>query len=183
MTKVLLRLLTVVVFTVSSGSVLFAQDGGVEAAAADVSTLDGIMLAIYDVISGPVGEERDWDRMRSLFIPEARLIPLAAHPERGNAPVLLSVEDYIERSGSMLEEVGFTEQEISRRVDRFGDIAQVFSTYEGKMTRNGQEQTIRGINSFHLYKDNNRWWIVNIFWQQAGPNAEIPASYLPANEQ
>src|SRR5688572_18845337 len=33
---------------------------------ADVASIDAIVAALYDVISGPAGKKRDWDRMRSL---------------------------------------------------------------------------------------------------------------------
>ncbi len=42
---------------------------------ADVASVDAIVAALYDVISGPAGQARDWDRFRSLFHPSARLIP------------------------------------------------------------------------------------------------------------
>ncbi|MCK5484075.1 MAG: hypothetical protein KAJ13_10235, partial [Gemmatimonadetes bacterium] len=48
---------------------------------ADVGSVDSIIEAVYDVISGPAGAERDWDRMRSLFLSDARLIPSFPGPD------------------------------------------------------------------------------------------------------
>ena len=48
----------------------------------DVKSIDSIIAATYDVISGPAGD-RDWDRFRSLLIPEARLIPVGAGSDAG----------------------------------------------------------------------------------------------------
>ena len=45
------------------------------AAPADVASMDAIMAALYDVISGPPGKARDWNRMRSLFVPGAHMVP------------------------------------------------------------------------------------------------------------
>ena len=42
-----------------------------EANPADVASIDAIMKAVYDVISGDAGQKRDWDRFRSLFYKDA----------------------------------------------------------------------------------------------------------------
>ena len=67
---------------------------------ADVASPDAILAATYDVISGPAGQERDWDRMRSLFYPGARLIRTEAKKEGGLHAAVLTPEDFIERAGN-----------------------------------------------------------------------------------
>ena len=49
----------------------------------DVASIDAIMKAVYDVISGDAGKLRDWDRFRSLFHKDARLIPSGKNPQTG----------------------------------------------------------------------------------------------------
>ena len=78
---------------------------------ADVESIDAIIAAVYDVISGPAGEMRDWDRMRSLFIEEARLMPTGQNPAGKRGMSVFTVEDYIEQAGPWLEENGFFEVE------------------------------------------------------------------------
>ncbi len=148
-----------------------------EARPADVASIDAIVAAVYDVISGPAGQKRDWDRMKSLFVPGARLIPVTQAGASRTARVL-SVEDYITRSSAILEKDGFFEREIARRLERFGDIAQLFSTYESRRKPDDPVPFIRGINSFQLMNDGKRWWIVTIFWQAEAPDRPIPADYL-----
>ncbi|NNF04111.1 MAG: hypothetical protein HKN17_06560 [Rhodothermales bacterium] len=136
------------------------------------------MHAVYDVISGPAGEERDWNRMRSLFRPEARLIPTGRMAQ--NAPLrpfYWSLEEYIERAGPQLESGGFFETEIHRKTERFGNIAHVFSTYESRRNADDPEPFMRGINSFQLFFDGDRWWVVNIYWQGEMPGNPIPDEY------
>src|SRR6266446_6376419 len=97
---------------------------------ADVESIDAIIAATYDVISGPAGKKRDWDRERSLFVPGARLIPTATIPGKTDvdlAPLVLDVEGYIARVEPLFEKEGFYEKEIARRVERFGQIAHVWS--------------------------------------------------------
>src|SRR5437588_6930920 len=97
----------------------------------DVKSIDGIIAAIYDVISGPAGQKRDWERERSLFIPGARLIPTATMPGKTDvdlAPLMLDVDGYIERVEPIFAKSGFYEKEIARRVEQFGRMAQVWST-------------------------------------------------------
>lgn len=146
--------------------------------AADVATMDAIIAAVYDVISGPAGKKRDWDRMRSLFIPGARLIPTGPRQSGGFGSRVLTVEDYITRSSELLEKEGFFEKEISRDTDSFGQIAQVFSTYESRHKIDDAKPFARGINSFQLMNDGQRWWIVTIFWQGESEKAPLPEKYL-----
>ncbi|HEX7051845.1 MAG TPA: hypothetical protein VF188_16685 [Longimicrobiales bacterium] len=162
----------------SAGAPAAAAPAPPAADPADVASIDAIIAAVYDVISGPAGEPRDWDRMRSLFVPGARLIPVRV-PESGPARAMqLSVEDYIERAGPQLEEGGFFEREVANRTERYGHIAHVFSTYESRRTAEDPEPFARGINSFQLLYDGGRWWIVTIYWDAERPGQPIPDRYL-----
>src|SRR5262245_1793322 len=100
----------------------------------DVSSPEAIVAAVYDVISGPAGQKRNWERMRTLFVPEARMIPTGKRPSGEGTRRVLSVEDYIINSGPFLEKDGFFETEIGRKTEQFGNIVHVFSTYESKRT-------------------------------------------------
>src|SRR5207237_6339368 len=100
---------------------------------ADVESIDAIISAAYDVISGPAGKKRDWDRERSLFISGARLIPTAIEAGRSDvdlAPQILDVEDYIARVEPLFAKNGFYEKEVARRVEQFGQIAHEWRSYE-----------------------------------------------------
>ncbi|MGD9629684.1 MAG: nuclear transport factor 2 family protein [Pyrinomonadaceae bacterium] len=146
---------------------------------ADVSTLDGIMKAVYDVISGDAGVKRDWDRFRTLFHKDARLIPTGKNQQTGvyggNA---LSPEDYIKRVEPVFAAQGFHERELARHIDQYGNIAQVFSTYHAFRKKDDKEPFLRGINSFQLMFDGKRWWVLTIYWQAETPDNPIPAQYL-----
>ena len=145
---------------------------------ADVGSLDAILAALYDVISGPAGQARNWDRFRSLFIPGARLIPSTPNPEGKVVPRVLDPDGYAGRAAATLEKNGFFEQEISRKTDTFGTITQVFSTYESRRKKEDPAPFSRGINSIQLVNDGTRWWIVTVFWDSERPNNPIPAKYL-----
>ena len=98
--------------------------------AEDVASIDAIIDALYDVISGNAGEARDWDRMRSLFLPGARLIPTRPTEGGGAAARVMSLEDWIAGASGYFQQTGFHEREIGRRVERYGNIAHAFSAYE-----------------------------------------------------
>jgi hypothetical protein len=145
----------------------------------DVASIDAIITAAYDSISGPAGEKRNWDRERSLYYPGARLIPTARPGENdGLAPQILDVDGFIARVEPYFAEHGFYEKEIARRVEQFGQIAHVWSTYESRHDPSDPKPFMRGINSIQLFNDGNRWWIVNIYWQQASAEHEIPHKYV-----
>ena len=149
-----------------------ATEGGVPADPADVASVDAIVAALYDVISGPAGEKRDWDRMRSLFSAGGRLMPLGPRGLRVG-----SVDDYIRTSGPLLEERGFFEREIGREVQDYGGIAHVFSAYEARNSVDGPV-ILRGINSIQLARHGGRWWVVSVMWQPETPENPVPARYL-----
>ena len=144
---------------------------------ADVASVDAIIGAVYDVISGPAGEERDWDRFRSLFVPDAHLIPTALNSEGGAQARVLTVEQFVEGSSRFVETNSFYEREVARRTERYGNIAHAFSTYESRHEPE-EEPFERGINSFQLLKDGERWWIVTIYWEAERADNPIPAKYL-----
>ncbi len=148
---------------------------------ADVESIDAIIVATYDVISGPPGKQRDWERERSLFYPGARLMPTATVAGRNNvelAPQILDVESYIARVEPLFAKSGFYETEIARRVESFGSIAHVWSTYESRRDPSDPEPFMRGINSIQLFNDGRRWWVLSIYWQHESTQQPLPKQYL-----
>ncbi len=144
----------------------------------DVASMDSLIKATYDVISGPAGQKRDWDRMRSLFAEKAALSAAVKTRSGKIRYIPMDVEGYIKRSGPYLEQNGFFEHEIARHVDSFGNIAQVFSTYESRNKADDKKPFERGINSFQLLNDGERWWIVSIYWQGEDSTTPLPRKWL-----
>jgi hypothetical protein len=149
------------------------------AAPEDVASIDALVTAYYDVISGPAGQARDWGRFRSLFNPDARFITSRVVGGRA-AALKLTPAQFAEANRTYFEKGGYFEKEIHRHVDRFGNIAQVFSTYEARQDENSPQAYSRGINSFQLLSDGKSWWIVNILWDyERADDNPLPAEYLP----
>jgi len=136
----------------------------------DVKSLDSILIAIYDVISGPAGD-RDWNRFRSLFVPEARLT--SAQKNKDGSIFLENVEGYVQGAGSYFKMHGFYEKSVVNRVDKFGSIAQVFSSYESRNAPN-EKPFARGVNSIQLFNDGTRWWVLSILWDEESPANQLP---------
>jgi hypothetical protein len=139
---------------------------------ADVNSIVAIMAAIYDVISGPPGT-RDWNRFRSLFVPEARLTSTTKSATSSSVR-LLAVDDYVNRAGKYFTTHGFFESAIVNHVERFGNIAQVFSSYESRNAAN-DKPFVRGVNSIQLFNDGGRWWVLSILWDEESPTNPLPA--------
>ena len=162
-------------------SVAAAQNGATSSKpsdyAADVESIDAAIATLYDVISGPPGP-RDWDRFRHLFAEGGRLTSTGFDREGEFRMRQMTCEDYIEGSGSWLETNGFFETEIARKLERFGPIAQAFSTYETRREKGGEPMG-RGINSIQLVNDGSGWRILSIFWANEGADHPIPEHYLP----
>jgi hypothetical protein len=145
----------------------------------DVESIDAIIAAAYDGISGPAGKKRDWDRERSLYYPGARLTPTAKPGANdGLAPQILDIDGFIARVEPYFAEHGFYEKEVARRTEQFGQIAHVWSTYESRHDPSDPEPFMRGINSIQLFNDGRRWWILSIYWQQESAEHPIPGKYF-----
>ena len=149
-----------------------------EADPADVESIDAIIRAVYDVISGEAGERRDWDRWHSLFAEGATLSAVGQGPEGPARRAIMTPQSWIDRSGTMIERDGFVEAEIGRVTEQFGLIAHAFSTYESYRSASDDTPFARGINSFQLMNDGNRWWVVSVFWQQEDARYPIPGRYI-----
>ena len=139
---------------------------------ADEAAINATLDRVYSVISGPVWQERDWDAMRALFTPEARLTAIRADGVHGG-----TVDEYIGRSGPFLISRGFTESALINRIDIYGDLAQAWSSYAGKWTEDdGSTGSVRGINSFQLMRQTDgRWLVQSIFWQAETPENPLPS--------
>lgn len=148
-----------------------------EARPADVESPSALVEALYDVISGPAEEERDWDRLRSLFWPGARVRIPRPPAEGGEGIGEWDVEGFIEQGRSVFAESGFWEREIWNRTERFGNIAHVLSTYESRVGSEDSEPAGRGINSIQLLRDDGRWWIAAIAFDVELPDNPIPDRY------
>lgn len=148
------------------------------AQAADVVSVDAILAALYDTISGPAGGARDWTRLRSLFAPTARLMAVGPAPDGGYGARSMAVEDYIARVSPVFAKTGFYEKEAARATDAFGQIVHVFSTYESRHAPGDAKPFQRGINSIQLFNDGKRWWIVNLVWRAEDDKLPLPERYL-----
>ena len=180
-------LFLLLVFTFSSSAMAQTKDEikpQIPAAnPADVSSIDAIMKAVYDVISGEAGKKRDWDRFRTLFHKDARMIPTGKNPQTGVVGArAFTPEEYIARSAPFMEKEGFFEREIARKTDVYGNVAQVFSTYETLKKSDDKKPWMRGINSFQLLNDGKRWWVVTIYWQAETAENPIPTKYLKSEK-
>jgi len=148
---------------------------------ADVASPEAIVLAAYDVIARAPGEAYDWDRFRSLFLPEARLIPNTE--QTGGEFRILTPGEFTAWADSFTvvggpDDQGFVEEQIATTIERYGDVAHAFSTYR-KRFWDVDETLGRGINSFQLVRHDDRWWIAGIVWDEECCGGPIPEAYLP----
>lgn len=135
-------------------------------------------VPVYDVISGDAGVKRDWQRWHSLFDPGDTLSAVTA-TDNSYQRRILTPEECAENIGPNLELNGFHETELHRVTEQYRQIAQAFSTHESRNKADDPEPTSRGINSFQLMNDGERWWVVSIYWQSEGEHNPIPERYLP----
>lgn len=189
--KVMKKLIPIAIcaaVALSAAAVSYAQspkamnERSLEAYSKDVESLDSIISALYDSISGGAGVKRDWKRFNNLFVEGARLIPTVKDgPDGLYRADMYSPDGYVKRSEAYLVKNGFFEREIARKQVRFGNIAHVFSTYEGRNKEEDEKPFLRGINSIQLLFDKDRWWVVTVYWQAETPDNHLPEEFLPGN--
>jgi hypothetical protein len=148
--------------------------------AEDVGSLDGLIAAYYQVISGPAGQPRQWSRDRTLYIPDVRFVAMSLDKQGKPAAHVVSHQQFVDGSNAELL-AGFYEKEIHRVTQRFGNIAHVFSAYESRLKADGPV-IARGINSIEAFWDGKRWWIAAAIWDEEGPDNPLPVQYLPGGE-
>jgi hypothetical protein len=153
------------------GALALAAAAAAQPNAADLAGIDAAIRGVYQVISGPPGRKRDFDRMRSLFAPGATMKAIGPKGLHGG-----SVEDYIARDKDILERDGFTERELGRRLEVWGGLATAWSSYDGR-TANGSFHE-RGINSFELVRIDGKWLIASILWQEETPDNPLPRDLI-----
>ena len=133
--------------------------------------------SLYAVISGPKGQERDWERFRTLFVEGAKM-RVSVRREGKPALVELTTEDYVQRAGPTLVRDGFYEKEVAYREERYGDLAQVWSTYESRLGDPEAKPFDRGINAIQLVRAEGGWKVVAITWTSEAQAGPIPEKYL-----
>jgi hypothetical protein len=148
----------------------------VAAREAGVATLDGVMKAFYEVISGSAGKPRQWSRDRSLYVPGVKFVMLDEKKEKVFSEVV-DHQAYVDQVNDVFVQKGFFEREIHRSLRRFGNLAQVLSTYESREREDGPVLE-RGVNALNLYWDGKRWWIASVVRDEERANNPIPADLL-----
>ena len=145
----------------------------IEARAEDVNTIEGIVKASYETISGGVGVARQWGRDRTLFDPNSRSVAVGVNAKTGAVTTRGSTEqEFADEADASMVKDGFTERELKHVIKRFGNVATVLSSYEGTVA-SGKVIT-RGVNIFQLYFDGKRWWILSMVWDEERPGNPIP---------
>lgn len=150
----------------------------------DGASVEAIVAALYESVSHGLDAEPNFDRMRAIFLPVGMLVP--PKNARDDIFTVLDVDGFEDRVRKAIaaakqkgEPTGFFESEIARRTDCFGNVCQVFSTYESRRAASDEKPFVRGINSIQLVRDGRRWWIASVVWDTERPDSLIPAAYLP----
>lgn len=142
----------------------------------DIGGIDAIIQALYDTISGPAGE-RDWARLRSLFLPEAHLIRTSVAADGTPQARVMNVRAYEADTTAFFRRESFYEAETVRRLERFGNMAHAFSAYEARHQPADPQPFKRGINSIQLFYDGRRWWIANMIWDNERQGNPLPEEF------
>jgi hypothetical protein len=150
--------------------------------AVDGASIDSILSALYASVSHGPDAEPDWNRLRAITLPVGMFIP----PKKPTEDIFTvldvdAFQDRVRKGAAALkakgESTAFNEHEVSRHTDCFGNVCQIFSTYEGRRLASDEKPFVRGINSIQLLRDGKRWWIASVVWDTERPDNPIPPDY------
>jgi len=145
---------------------------------AEVDTIVHTVHAFFSTLSVPAGGKLDRNRLNSLFVPNGRIAysiePSSHHP----ADVLfMTPEQYADNSDAQ-STTGFYDRNPANEIEQFGLMAHVYATYESRLNPNDPKPIARGIKSIELLHSNNRWYILQVYWDSERPGNPLPESYL-----
>jgi hypothetical protein len=146
---------------------------------ADVATIESTVRAFFDAISAPAGQRLNRDRLRSLFVPAGRIVAARAPGSSRAADVIfLSPDEYADIADAQTVSKGFFDRNLANQIERFGVMAHVYSSYESRFDTNSTKPVARGIKSFELLNSDNRWYIIQMYWDSERSDNPIPDRYL-----
>jgi hypothetical protein len=145
----------------------------------DVSTIDGMVRAYYEVVSGPADKQREWGRDRTLYIPGIRFLIFREDKDGRTSVRTLTHQQFVEESEAAMAGKAFYEREVHRIAHRAGDVVHVLSTAEQKYSPDGPVEG-RSIDSLEMYWDGWRWWITSAnIWEVETKAHPLPTEFLP----
>jgi hypothetical protein len=153
---------------------------------ADAVSVDSIVAALYASVTHPAGGSPDFERMRGIFLYVGMLVPPVKPGQEIMGTDIDGFSSRFQKGAAARKEKGevpsgFFEKEIARRTDCFGNVCQIFSTYESRHTASDEKPFERGINSIQLVRDGKRWWIASVAWDAEKAEMPIPPPYLPSS--
>lgn len=158
------------------------SDSTTVVAAEDEAAIDAVLADLYACISGPAGEERNWETFDRVFAADARMTAFFGTPDGNTSSMSLTPGEYREQIGPRLVEMGFEERETHRVLEVYGRIAHAFSTYQGTYNGGIMETSVEGINSIQFIKTDDGWKVHSLIWQQASPDLPVPKTYNPGSD-
>lgn len=130
----------------------------------DEDAIGAVVDEMYAMISGPAGA-RDWSRQEQCFLPEARQVRTWVDDQGRPQKLSMTLDEYRENTTPFFAENAFYEVETGRRIDRFGNMAHVWSGYEARRAPDDDQPERRGINSIQLFNHPEHGWrIIHMIW-------------------
>lgn len=134
---------------------------------------DILVRTLYEIVSGPANSAKDWARLERLHAPGALITPTQHRPGTPFSAAPQTLASFIALNERLFAKTGFHEREIFQRIERYGHIAHVWSGYETREHPAGPVQA-RGINSFQLLNDGQRWCVLSATWDSDTPDHPMP---------
>ncbi|MZD08020.1 hypothetical protein GTW43_23480 [Streptomyces sp. SID5785] len=132
--------------------------------ASDEEQVRHLVAEMYATVSGPAGP-RDWARDREVLHPDCRLMRIRRDESGRSRLEELTFDAFVEAVTPVLDAADLYEVEVASEVRLFGDIGQVWSSYDGKHALDDTEPAFRGVNSIQVNRDpDGRWWIRTMLW-------------------
>ena len=143
-----------------------------------VQTIDKTIKTLYSILSAEADEIHNWELFLYLFHPEGKMIQYANNIDGLLEITFMSPKEYVNTIGKYLDERSFYEKEIYKKIDTYGSLAHVLSTYQSYRSKFDKKPYFTGLNSFQLVYQHRRWWIINNFWTREAIAEPFPKEFL-----
>lgn len=143
----------------------------------DLAAIDAVIARAYEAICFAPGKQPTMHQLADVFMDGGILVN--ANPEEPKAQTVSAFVAQFEalyHKGAILS---LHETEVHHITEVFGRVAYRLSTYEARWKETDITPFATGINSFHLVKQNERWVVASMIWNDAGERYRIPNVYLP----
>ena len=135
------------------------------------ATPEQAVATLWRSLSHAAGQAGDEAALRAILHPDA-MVYGARYRDGVAALSVARGSDFAAGIGRAAEK-GFYECEVAREVRQYDRFATVYSVVESRNERNAHQASFTGVNSIQLYRADDGWRIIGLYYQVERPGQPV----------